>query len=283
MLRQYVPDRLKQLYLNRKRDTFFRERPSAVRIVPFREGHFFASMTNKIEAALLSVGNKYDWANHQMLASFVGPDSICFDIGANIGVYSVVMGHRATASGAVHAFEPVSHIRKKLEANVRLNGLTWVTVNSHALGAEDAVMDMYQVKEDQFRGGTSTFRHNENVTSMGADKFNVTPVQVKTLDGYARDKSLNRIDFMKIDVEGFEWPVIEGGQTAIETFRPTILMEYDPVRHAEYADRFRDFFDRVNYVAYEFVPFGQEMVFVPFPFDRCPLGRNIVCVNQGPK
>jgi Methyltransferase FkbM domain len=57
-------------------------------------------------------------------------------------------------------------------------------------------------------------------------------VETNTLDGLCADANLTRLDFLKIDVEGGELHVLEGGQRTVETFRPTMLIEIE-ARHTE--------------------------------------------------
>ena len=89
---------------------------------------------------------------------------------------------------------------------------------------------MWQIKEGQIRGGTSTLVKNENVNSMGENAFTKKKVEVQTLDAYAMERNLNRIDFIKLDVEGYELECLKGAHSTIDKFSPTILFEHDPKR-----------------------------------------------------
>lgn len=62
-------------------------------------------------------------------------------MGANIGVYSVIMAH---LGGVIHSFEPVTYIRQKIAANVLLNQLPSFFINDFALGAEEGTAEIYQ-------------------------------------------------------------------------------------------------------------------------------------------
>lgn len=251
-------------------------------IVDFRGCRFFAGFDNKIETALLRGERHYDLANFTAVAHFVKPDHVCFDIGANIGVYSVVFAGLTGSARNVHAFEPVDHIREKLMANAKLNGFGAIHMNAFALGAETGSLEMFQVKSGRFRGGTSTFIRNENISALGDDEFITRNVEIRTLDRYAADSELVRVDFLKIDVEGFEFFVLEGATRTVARFHPVILLEYDETRHGRqgHGEKLRAFLDGHGYQAYEFTTFGDDLALLPFAFDRQPRNRNLLCLSS---
>ena len=259
---------------------FIKSHKNCLQITSFRDCDFFTHESNKIESVLLKGNGGYDSHNFTAVSKFVKPDAICFDIGANIGVYSVVMANIVGRHGAVHSFEPVSHIRRKLQLNMKLNNQKYIHLNDFALGAEEDEMEMLQVKKDQYRGGTSTFVHNENVSAMGVDKFEKVLVKISTLDGYVEKNNIEDMSFIKMDVEGFEWNVLDGGRESIRKFSPIILMEYDSARHEADTIKFRDFFEQEDYSVFEFSAFDEELVLVPFEFEGCPMGRNIICIKK---
>ena len=271
-----------EFFSEKRKRRFVSDHVGSLGLIKFRGCNFFAGYdrTNKIETSLLSGRDKYDLDNFSVVSTFVKPGSICFDIGANIGVYTVVMGEISGDSGFVHSFEPVPHIRSKLLANVAVNSCKSQRINAFALGDEETNLDMYQVKDNQYRGGTSTFIENENVATMGADKFDKVEVRVHTLDSYCHNNEINEIDFIKIDVEGFERNVLSGGAEVIKKYSPVILMEYDPVRHNDDRDFFQNFFYDNGYSVFEFSTFAGELIISPFDFSGCPNGRNILCLKS---
>ena len=165
-----------------RRHAFIRQRKDWKTIVEFRGCKFWAGPDNKIESVLLQDNEKYDVCNFSAIEKLVNSGDVCFDIGANIGVYSTVLSRLSGDDFNVHSFEPVSHIRKRLTLNAKLNGFGNVNVNNFALGAAPETIDMNQIKEGVFRGGTSSFLKNENWQSLSEDDFETVPVEVKTLD-----------------------------------------------------------------------------------------------------
>lgn len=247
-------------------------------IAMFRDVQVWVSDDNKIEKAIFNEGDGYDYSNFSLIKSIIKPDYVCFDVGANIGIYSAVFSYMSGNSASVHSFEPVNHIRDRLKSNLKLNGFTDVNVNEFALGEREETIEMYQVKEGVFRGGTSSFLMNDNVKVMGEDKFIKCPVSVRLMDSYVESKSLTRLDFIKIDVEGFEWNVLNGARETVKKFRPYILMEYDEVRHGSQRREFSDYFREFNYKIYEFFIIAGTPVLKTYDFSRNPVHRNIICI-----
>ncbi len=261
---------------------YLRAHDSARAVVEFRGCRFFAGLDNKIEASLLRGKLGYDHANFTAATHFVRPGHVCFDIGANIGVYSVVMASLSGSAANVHAFEPVAHIRDRLMRNIRLNGYTDLHVNAFALGAEAGSLEMFQIKRGRFRGGTSTFVRNENIANLGEGEFERRPVEIRTVDHYVAEAGLPRVDFVKIDVEGFELPVLQGAARTVERFHPVVLMEYDEARHGGRGrgEILGAFLGGHGYQVYEFTSYGDDLVLSPFDFSGQPLNRNLLCVTQ---
>lgn len=260
-----------------RKDRFLKGLENWKTIVDFRGCKLFAGPDNKIEAALMKGKNTYDFNNFNAVSHFVKSGFVCFDIGANIGVYSNVFSFLSGDSNLVHAFEPVRHIRNRLKMNAKLNGYYGLHINDFALGAEESKVEMFQVKEGLFRGGTSTFVYNENIDNMGEECFERSTVDIQTLDQYVSDHGLQCIDFIKIDVESYELHVLQGGKRSIGRFKPTILIEYDHERHNKDTLALKAFFEDEDYHVFEFRSFGEELVLQPFSFDHQPYNRNLVC------
>ncbi len=267
---------------SRRMNKFMQHHPGSRTVVPFRSCSLFAGPGNKIEATLLRGEKYYDGNNFTAVNAFVQKGAVCCDIGANIGVYSNVMARISGNAANIHAFEPVDHIRRRLVANARLNGFRAMNINAFALGDQPGTLEMQQVKEGQFRGGTSTFTENENIAAMGDDAFEKRNVEIRTLDHYVSDHDLERLDFVKIDVEGFELKVLTGGAATLARFKPAILFEYEKNRHGQQdqGPQIRDLLTELDYSVNEFVSFRDKLVMRPFDFKGQPFQRNLLALDK---
>jgi len=143
-------------------------------------------------------------------------DWVCLDVGGCFGWYTVLFANLAGPNGTVHVFEPVPDNRECLVENITLNASTNVTVHPYALGDKPATTTIY-VPE----GGVSGSLRAHG----GADNCRAIEVQVSTLDDFARESSLARLDFIKADIEGAELLLLQGGAETLRRFKPTLMLE----------------------------------------------------------
>jgi FkbM family methyltransferase len=130
---------------------------------------------------------------------------VVFDVGSSYGAYALP----ACASGAmVHAFEPESSVWLDLMRNVELNG--W---NSRFIGTCGGLWS----KPGQVNM-RSYAPHWPSHTITGAYKMD-------TLDNVVKARSVERMDWLKIDVEGAELHVLAGGMETIKKLKPKIIVE----------------------------------------------------------
>ena len=142
----------------------------------------------------------------QWCAQNIKPDWTIFDIGANIGYYSILFSKLAS-TGIVHAFEPTS-TADMLEQNLAHNKCTNVHVHRTAIGSK------VETKEDRI------FR----IWGEEAEK-SVYPFT--TLDAFVAENNIGRVDCIKIDVDSYELDVLIGAQQTFASFNPTIICEFN--------------------------------------------------------
>lgn len=149
----------------------------------------------------------------------LAPDAVILDVGANVGAWTVPFARRLGAGGRVCAFEPVPANRDRLERAVSQNALSNVTVSPFALGDADATVDMWlRTSVTGASSGTAA------LVPTGAGHVTVT---MRPMDAWVEQVTLNRLDFMKLDVEGAELMVLAGAEQTVARFRPLILAEFD--------------------------------------------------------
>jgi len=152
-------------------------------------------------------------------AGFLRHGMVFIDVGANLGLFTLLATRRVGSTGTVIAVEPSPREVEDLCANIALNRIDNVTVAAAALGEATGVATL-QVAEDEHSG------HNTLGSFIYGTKLLARrDVDVTTLDDLARQSHLTRLDFVKIDVEGAELSVLRGGRSALQDFRPVLLME----------------------------------------------------------
>lgn len=151
----------------------------------------------------------------KLFACFISPESHVLDVGANIGCTSILFGSLARS---VASFEPSPTTFAFLSRNVASAGMNNVQLYNFALGATPGEFELTFAPQDRSGG----FVSNKTKANAG----HVTErIQVETLDTFTRLHDLQRVDFMKIDVEGFEQRVLEGGRDAVQRLRPAVVLE----------------------------------------------------------
>jgi FkbM family methyltransferase len=143
--------------------------------------------------------------------------ALTLDVGANIGNHTLVM---ARFAHKVYAFEPQVATGIRLADNVRLNGLTNVDILPYGLADKDEAISLF-VATDGI-GGATTY-----VKDSARSNAQVVMSQVRNGDRALDEIGVDAVDFIKIDVEGFEFNALSGLQRHIQKSRPIVLMEWN--------------------------------------------------------
>ena len=148
------------------------------------------------------------------ILAFVDDVRIVFDVGANCGAASVFLA-RHYPDAEVHAFEPGSEARGILERNAA----EYSNIRVHPIGLHsvDQVVPLYRSDVDTGMG--SVFRRDVN---LGESE----PVQLRSAGAWAREHGIDRIDVLKVDVEGCEVDVLESLEGLLPTVK-VLYVEYD--------------------------------------------------------
>lgn len=147
-------------------------------------------------------------------------DGVIIDVGANIGVSGILMS-LINPQGSLICIEPSQKNFQLLENNLAVNAPRAVAVRS-AIGSEDGTVSFH---ESNLCGA---WNHVSNERHLG-DSDATTTVPLTTLDNIVRLRALERVDFVKIDVEGFETHVLAGMKQTVERFNPVVHIEINSV------------------------------------------------------
>ena len=143
--------------------------------------------------------------------------AVALDIGANIGNHAIYLSRDFAE---IHCFEPNPHAVERLLQNLSLSGATHIKVHPVGLGSEDAVLPFRENLDGNL--GCSGFVEDTSPVQNSA----ITYLPVKRGDNYVASLGLERLDYIKIDVEGFELSVLEGLRRTTEKYRPVVSFEY---------------------------------------------------------
>lgn len=138
---------------------------------------------------------------------------VCLDIGANVGAISLLLAKVVGPHGKVIAVEPgppnVARLRKNFDLNPALAARTEIV----ACGMGGNRKELWWAEEEENPG-------NAILAQEGTHR-----IPVDTIDDLVRERTLGRVDFIKIDVEGMELEVMQGSRRTLQQFRPILYFE----------------------------------------------------------
>jgi FkbM family methyltransferase len=168
----------------------------------------------------LQHGRSFDAAELAFMRDALEPGGNAFDVGANVGVYTVAAARRAGPGGRVIAVEADGEYVPRLRANLERNALENVEVVAAAAGAADGEVELIIAADRAF----SSIKPLVSYRGAGATR---TVPQVR-LDTLWRDAGEPAVGFVKIDVEGAELEVLAGAGALLERCRPALVVEVNP-------------------------------------------------------
>lgn len=184
-----------------------------------------------------------------VMASLIKPTDVCLDIGANLGAHTMVLADLAS-SGRVYAFEPSSINAGFLSENISANCLANARCEQIGLGRQRGIQEFTNLIGLE---GCSFVSPQENVDDVlvrawGQRLERITEkVVIETLDNWISQNGIDRVDFVKMDAEGSELSVLEGGLTAFTRHRPKLIVELNKnTLSLYYGVRPRDLFDKLS-------------------------------------
>jgi FkbM family methyltransferase len=169
----------------------------------------------------LYVTSRHEQQEVNFLKHVLKPGIVFFDIGANMGFYSLIASKRVGANGQVHSFEPNPRMFKELKYNVNLNGLNNVKLNRLALSDKPGIAQL-----SRYERGKEVYGSLSQNIYPGAKVIGYDDVAVDTIDKYNKKEEINRVDVIKVDVEGAEFLVFKGAKALLSSSNgPVILFE----------------------------------------------------------
>jgi len=187
----------------------------------------------------------YESAEYTFVEEFLRPGMVVLDIGANEGFYTLLASHCVGATGQVVAFEPSPRERRRLRMNSWLNRFRNVRVEGKAVAAQEGEMKLFVVESRET--GCNSLRPPGIQGSTSAISIEAT-----TLDLFVRRNGLERVDFMKIDVEGAELSVLQGAVTLLQAApRPFMMIEVSDLRTRPWGYSSREIANFLRHLEYD--------------------------------
>jgi FkbM family methyltransferase len=196
---------------------------------------YAASLDRLLALLLLKFGNaeRFEidlWQQH------LRPGMVAVDIGANLGLYTLLAAERIGPGGTVHAFEPAPHNYALLCRNVKVNGHTNVVLHEIAVADREGTVPLHLCPEHHGDHRIYHVAHGNRPTIN---------VRLTTLDAALHDAP--RVDLVKMDIQGSEWRAVEGMRGLIERNpRMLLFLEFWPKGLRESGAEPADFLRRLR-------------------------------------
>jgi FkbM family methyltransferase len=168
--------------------------------------------------AYLSNRGNYEVGESRLCERLVREGMTGFDVGANIGLYSLLLARLVGRTGVVHAFEPEPRNFERLKANLALNAAGNVITNRLAVSHEsgDVRLNLFDPSLNEWHSLGAPRLTDPYHPRRLVEPVESISVEAVSLDDYTRSHSIARVDFLKIDVEGAEPAVLQGAVRLFE-------------------------------------------------------------------
>ncbi|MFA5371208.1 MAG: FkbM family methyltransferase [Sideroxydans sp.] len=190
-------------------------------------------------------------ATSQTLKMLCGRGHVVFDIGANVGSHTLPMASYVGETGRVYAFEPVPWATRKLKRNLELNDFKNINLEQIALSDSNSGNVEMEFRAS-FKIGSSSGVGADGKIDEGwwseCEKVNVPMI---TVDSYVAKKDIERLDLIKLDVDGFEGKVIRGGMETLKRFKPVLIMEIAPAWVEMRGDSMQEILYQLEQIGYK--------------------------------
>jgi FkbM family methyltransferase len=190
--------------------------PGGIEIQLFPEGEI---------VEFLSVQRFFEKTELALVSAYLIRGMKAVDVGANVGLYSILAQRLVGDNGSVWAFEPSTESFQRLRKNLSLNGCHRVHAARVALSTQ--ANTFLQLTSDSGFGDAYRYLLPTSVTPRPERSVELVPVT--TLDLFAEQNAIDSIDFLKVDVEGGEYLVFGGAKRILQSSPDLCIMfESDP-------------------------------------------------------
>jgi FkbM family methyltransferase len=189
--------------------------------------------------------SRLSWAEPEIrgLEQVVKPGDTVLDVGAALGMYTVPLSYLTGPTGRIFSVDPQPRNFHVVRFLRRLTGATRGTIRRIAFGPQEGESSIAV----PIILGLPIFGHghiSDGVQEKGPHRIRYTPTPVDTIDSWVARDGIEKVSFIKVDVEGFEPSVVEGAHDLIDRDRPSLLLEIEDRRLVRYGRTTADDFHR---------------------------------------
>jgi len=177
-----------------------------------------------IDIAIYLLG-AFERSTLRAYSGLLSPGNVVFDIGANCGAHTLPFAQLVGPFGRVLAFEPTNYALQRLQTNLQNNPALLDTVALHQIALTDS--QNASPRTELYAGWPLNSDEGLHPTH-GGRLHDTIGAKFMTLDEFVFQSKIEKLDFIKLDVDGNEPEIISGGVNTLKMFHPSILMEWCP-------------------------------------------------------
>jgi FkbM family methyltransferase len=189
----------------------------------------------------------YEREEFQCIMKLINDDDAVFDIGANYGWYSLNIAKKYPNAN-IFAFEPIKNTFDILSENIRINSFKNINIFNFGIADKSGEVEFYFNND---RPGATSM-----VNLLNREGIEKIKCQMRTLDAFVQEEKIDKIDFIKCDIEGAEYFALQGMINILKQYRPKLLVEMLRKWSAKYSYHPNDiihFMKNLGYSCFEIV------------------------------
>lgn len=190
----------------------------------------------------------YELNNINFINNNIKPGMVAIDVGAHLGLISIIIGKRVSPNGNVFSFEPTPSTFRLLKRTIEINKMSGTVKPLNKAISERTGKDFFYVTDIEASNSNSL---SNNKRTIGTETK--IEVQLTSIDDFAKEYNLNKIDLIKIDAEGTEYSVLKGATEVIDKSKPKIILALHPDSIKNFGDTLSDIWDFVTAKKYTII------------------------------
>ena len=228
----------------------------------------FLNIENNVDKAIFF--ETFERGTINLFKRLVEPGMTIFDIGANIGFYSLVASTKLKNTGKIYAFEPADIPYNQFRKNIEINNLTNVQLMKLGVAEKDGTVSFNICDDDAFNSiGSAPMREVKQTLQ----------IEVVAIDSFCAKENISQIDILKMDTEGAEFLILSGGKGVFSSEKaPIVFCEYNRITAKGYENTLNDYEQLLKDYGYQIFELEGERL---KKFDSTTSTKSdIVCMKQ---
>jgi FkbM family methyltransferase len=203
--------------------------------------------------------DNYEKENFDFLKAHCQTGNVVIDIGAHIGLFSVCASQLVGPSGKVYAFEPAPLTHDLLAETIAINQKKDIIITrKEAIGEKDGTT-FFNVSDIAGDNSNTIIEYTDGVYRNDRDLHKVE-IKITSIDNFAKEVQLTKLDFIKMDVEGYEFQALKGAKQTLKRYRPAGVLGIHPQAIKSNGDNLEMTYDLLRELGYEIIYDGKTLL-----------------------